>query len=301
LKKDILGIKDLPKEELLEILNLASAEKPKIQNKNFRDNSLKNTSVTTLFYENSTRTKISFLLASGYLGAITDDLNISTSSVSKGETLIDTGTRLDVMGTNIIVLRHSMTGSSHLLAKNVKASVINGGDGINEHPTQAMLDIFTIKEQKNNIKDLKIVISGDVSNSRVARSNIFGLSKLGANIVVCGSSTLISPHFQSLGVYITTNIKEAVKDADVVMALRIQKERQNTATFPSTSEYAKFFGINDEVLSYAKKDVLVMHPGPINRGVELSAKIIDSEKSLIDTQVENGIAVRMAVLKYLSN
>lgn len=300
-KKDLLGLRDMPANEILHLINMAKDEKPKIKNKNLRDDSLKNLSLTTLFYENSTRTKLSFLLAGEYLGAMADDLNIATSSVSKGETLIDTGITLDRMGTNVIVIRHSMVGSASLLAKNVTASVINGGDGSNEHPTQALLDMFTIQEYKGRIDGLKVAILGDIANSRVARSNIFGLTKLGAKVTLAGPSTLVSNRMEtSLGVTVTNDLKEAIKDADIIMGLRVQLERQKACNFPSLSEYARFFGMNSEHLKYAKDDALIMHPGPVNRGVELSTDLIDGERSIIYDQVENGIAMRMAILKYLA-
>ena len=299
MKRDLTGIKYLSKEDILHILSMAKDEKPKVKDKTLRDNHLKSTSLVTLFYENSTRTKISFLLAGEYLGAYTDDLNINTSSVTKGETLIDTCLTLDSMGTNVIVVRHAMTGVPHFISNYVCASVINGGDGINEHPTQALLDLFTIQQHKGGFKGLNVSIVGDIMNSRVARSNIFGLVKLGANVTVAGSSTLVSSYLQALGANVTTNVKSAVKNADVIMGLRIQLERQKALSFPSLSEYAKFFGIDKEMLSHAKSDTLIMHPGPVNRGVEFSTAVIDSEQSAIYEQVGNGIAVRMAVLKYL--
>ena len=299
-KKDLLGIKDLSAREIMCLLEMAKNEKPKIKNKQLRDSSLKNLSLTTLFYENSTRTKLSFLLAGEYLGAMADDLNIATSSVSKGETLIDTGLTLDRMGTNVIVIRHGMVGSAHLLARNVSASVINGGDGSNEHPTQALLDMFTIQEYKGDFKNLKVVILGDINNSRVARSNIFGLTKLGADVTLAGPATLVSRNMEeALGVVVTNDVTEAIKGADVIMGLRVQLERQQ-GNFPSLAEYSHFFGLSAEHLKFAKEDALIMHPGPVNRGVELSTDLIDGDRSVIYDQVENGIAVRMAILKYLA-
>ena len=299
MKKDLLGMKSMSQEEILYILELAAKEKPKVKDKSLRDSSLKNTSITTLFYENSTRTKISFLLAGEYLGATADDLNISTSSVAKGETLIDTATTLDSMGTNVIIVRHSMTGSANVVARNVNAHVINGGDGINEHPTQALLDMFTIQQKMGSFTGLKVAIIGDIANSRVARSNIFGLVKLGAHVTVAGPATLFSNNITALGASVTTDVKAAVDGADVVMGLRIQQERQKSSGFPNLNEYAHFFGVNNDMLTFAKKDAMIMHPGPVNRGVEFSTSVIDGKKSVINEQVENGIAVRMAVLKYL--
>jgi len=298
-RKDLLGLRDLSKQEILEILNTAAEMKDKIDNPSLRDDSLKHTSIATLFYENSTRTKMSFLMAGEYLGAKIDDLGIATSSVNKGESLVDTGLNLDQMGINIMIMRHSMTGASHLLAKNVQASVINAGDGTNEHPTQALLDLYTMRERMGGFEGLKVTILGDITHSRVARSNVFGLTKLGAKVVLAGPTTLLSDSMKSLGVEVTSDIKAAVADADVVMSLRIQLERQKAAAFPNLSEYSRLFGVNENVLKYAKANALVMHPGPVNRGVELSTEVIDGKQSVIYIQVKNGVAVRMALLKLL--
>lgn len=303
MKKDLLGIRELPKEIIIDILDEAKKLHPKILDKTKRDNSLVGTSMTTLFYENSTRTKISFLLAGQYLGALTSDLNVSTSSVQKGETLIDTGLNIDAMGTNIIVVRHGSTGAPHLLAKHVKASVINGGDGSNEHPTQSLLDIFTMREHLGDIQGLNVTIAGDINTSRVARSNLFALTKLGANVTLVGPRTLVSKGLESVldNVHVVDDIDEAVKNADVVMGLRIQKERQKEPKIASLREYRHFFGINQHVLEKAKEKAILMHPGPVNRGVEITATVLDSPKSVVLEQAGNGIAVRMAILKYLSN
>ncbi len=299
-RKDLLGLRDLSSDEIMTILNTAKEMKEKIDNPSLRTNDLSKSSIVTLFYENSTRTKMSFMLAGEYQGAIVKDLGVSTSSVSKGESLIDTGITLDQMGTNIMIIRHQLTGAAHILAKNVKASVINAGDGSNEHPTQALLDLYTIMERKGGFNGLKVVILGDISHSRVARSNAFGLTKLGAQVTLAGPSTLVSSSMQSLGVKVSTDIAGAIHDADVVMGLRIQFERQKNMPFPNLREYSSLFGVNDEILKYAKKDVLVMHPGPVNRGVELSTEVIDGKHSVINIQVKNGVAVRMAILKLLS-
>jgi aspartate carbamoyltransferase catalytic subunit len=244
---------------------------------------------------------MSFLLAGDYLGAVTNDLNIATSAVNKGETLIDTGQTLDAMGTQVIIIRHSKTGAPHLLANHVKASVINGGDGTNEHPTQALLDMFTIQQHKKSFEGLKVVIVGDIASSRVARSNVFALTKLGAEVVLAGPSTLLSGNMESLGgaVKTTVNVSDAIIDADVVMGLRIQKERHKAAAFPSLPEYIKFFGVTKEMMRRAKPDAIIMHPGPTNRGVELCADLIDGDQSVITEQVENGVAMRMAILQSL--
>lgn len=298
LTKDLLGLKDMSKEEILEILDTAKVMKQRIDDSSKRVDEIKGNTMITLFYENSTRTKTSFSLAGKYLGATVQDLGVSTSSVKKGESLIDTGKTLDQMGVSIMVMRHSSTGAPHILARNVNAHVINAGDGSNEHPTQALLDLFTISEYKENFEGLKVAIIGDISHSRVARSNVFGLKKLGADVTLAGPSTLLGSS-GLLGVKTTANIKEAIADADIVMGLRIQFERQKTTAFPGLSEYRELFGINSELLKYAKKDVLVMHPGPVNRGIELSTEVIDGKNSVINIQVKNGVAVRMAVLKLL--
>jgi len=279
--KDLLGIRYLSPFEILSIIHTAEKMKLKIDNKKLRENILENYNIVTLFYENSTRTKMSFSMAGKYLGAKVTDLGVATSSVNKGESLIDTGITLDQMGFDIMVIRHSMSGTANLLARNVKASVINAGDGINEHPTQALLDLFTIYEKKKNFQDLKVAIIGDIVHSRVARSNIFGLKKLGAEVVVCGPATLVDKNIECLGAKVTTDIKEALKDADVVMGLRIQLERQKGGLFPDLREYSQTFGVNKELMQYAKEDAILLHPGPVNRGVELTTELIDGEQSLI--------------------
>ena len=298
-RKDVLGLRDMSKEEILEILSVAKEMKQRIDHPHLRVDELRHTSIVTLFYENSTRTKTSFALAGKYLGATVQDLGIATSSVNKAESLIDTGKTLDQMRIEVMIMRNSLTGAPHVLARNVNAHVINAGDGSNEHPTQALLDLFTISEYKKSFEGLKVAIIGDISHSRVARSNVFGLQKLGADVTLAGPSTLLGSA-QLLKVKTTSDIKEAVKDADIVMGLRIQFERQKTTNFPGIGEYRELFGINREILKYAKKDVLVMHPGPVNRGVELSTDVIDGGNSVINIQVKNGVAVRMAILKLLA-
>ena len=299
--KDLLEIKSLSEDEILTILNTAKDMKKRIDNNYLRGDELKNKSVVTLFYENSTRTKMSFMLAADYLGAKPQDLGISTSSVNKGESLIDTGVTLDQMGINAIIIRHSLTGSSHLLAKNVNACVINAGDGSNEHPTQALLDMYSIIEKKGKIEGLNIAIIGDIANSRVARSNVFGLTKLGANVTLAGPSTLVSKNMEILSknVKVVNNIEEGIKNADVIMGLRVQFERQKKMPFPDTREYHQIFGLKEDMLKLAKVDVIIMHPGPVNRGVELSTQVIDGKNSIINEQVKNGVAIRMAILKLL--
>lgn len=303
MRKHLLGLKDTGREEIIEILDTAKELKPLVENPERRGNLLNKYSVLTLFYEDSTRTRVSFTMAAEYLGASVSDLAVSSSSVNKGETLVDTGINLAEMGINVMVIRHRMTGAPHLLAKAVDkyCSVVNAGDGTNEHPTQALLDLYTIREKLGGFDGIKVAIIGDVNHSRVARSNMFGLVKLGARLTLAGPSTLLSANMTRYheNVSATTNITEAVKDADVVMGLRVQLERQKAAAFPDLKEYSDLFGISPHVLSYAKKDALIMHPGPVNRGVELSGEVIDSSNSVIYEQVKNGVAVRMAILKRL--
>ncbi len=299
-KKDLLGIRDLSKEEIQIILELAKEKKAQMQKPLRRKHECVLYNMITLFYENSTRTKMSFTLAGKYLGMQVSDLGVQTSSVNKGESLIDTGFTLDQMGVDVIAIRHSMTGAPHLLAKNMKASVLHAGDGTNEHPTQALLDMFTILEKKNQIENLKVAIVGDIAHSRVARSNIFGLTKMGAKVVLGGPPTLVPSSMKSLGAEIAKDIPTAIQEADVIMGLRIQKERQKGGLFPDLREYAHCFGIHKELLALAKPDVLIMHPGPVNRGVELTTEIIDGEHSVIYDQVENGVAIRMAILHLLT-
>ena len=299
-KKDLLGIRDLSGEEIKMILDLAKEKKEQVLHPNKRAGECSNYTMTTIFYENSTRTKMSFSQAGQYLGMQVSDLGIQTSSVNKGESLVDTGITLDQMGIDLMVMRHSMTGAPHLLAKNVKASVINAGDGTNEHPTQALLDLFTILEEKKEIEGLKVAIIGDIAHSRVARSNIYGLTKLGAKVVLAGPATLVPSMMKSLGAEIAPDIPSAIQDADVVMGLRIQQERQKGGMFPDTREYAHCFGINEEMLKLAKPDVMVMHPGPVNRGVEMTSEVVDGPHSFIHKQVQNGVAIRMAILQLLA-
>ena len=298
--KDLLGLKDLTAEEIMLILDTAKTMKYILTSNNKKTPHLQGKSVVTLFYENSTRTRLSFELASKYLGASSANISSSVSSVQKGETLIDTGKTIDAMGADVIIIRHPMSGAPHLLAKNVKASVINAGDGMNEHPTQALLDMFTIIDKKGTLKGLKVAILGDIYHSRVASSNIWGMTKLGAEVSVAGPSTLIPPGIEKLGVKVFNTIQEALIDADVVMGLRIQKERQKKGLFPTIREYAHFFGLDEKRLKMAKDDAILLHPGPVNRGIELSTSVIDSDQSFINEQVTNGVAIRMALLYLLT-
>jgi len=298
--KDLLGLKDLSVEEIYEILDTAKGMKKLILSGDKHSDLLKGKAMVTLFYENSTRTRSSFELAAKYLGASEVNISVATSSVQKGETLIDTGKNLDAMQVDFIVIRHQMAGAPKLLAENVRASVLNGGDGMHEHPTQALLDICTLREKFGKIEGLKVAILGDIKHSRVAMSNLFGLKKLGAEVYMYAPATMMPKEIERLGAHVCKSREEAIEGADVVMGLRIQLERQNGGLFPSLSEYSRYYGVNDGLLKYAKKGALVLHPGPVNRGVELTPQVIDGEKSVILEQVTNGVAVRMALLKLLN-
>lgn len=299
-RKDLLGLRDATAEEIIEILDTAELMKTVVTSNNKRTPHLQGRSIMTVFYENSTRTRLSFELAAKYMSGSASSMSASASSVQKGETLIDTARTLDAMGTDVMILRHPMSGAAHLMARNVRASVINAGDGTNEHPTQALLDMFTMREKKGGLKGLRVAIIGDIKHSRVARSNIYGLTKVGASVVVAGPDTLLQPGLDQLGAEVTDKIDDAIKGADVVMGLRIQLERQKKGLFPSVNEYHKYFGVTEERLSLARPDALVMHPGPVNRGLELSTAVIDGPQSVIDEQVTNGVAVRMSLLFLLT-
>ena len=301
MKKDLLGLQNLSCEDLLRILENAKRMKEVVLSENDRLDNLAGRSVVTLFYENSTRTRLSFELAAKYLGADVANITASGSSVEKGESLIDTVKTIDAMGTDIIAMRHSSSGAPQIVAPLVDASVINAGDGMHEHPTQALLDIFTIMEKKGSIAGLKVAIVGDIEHSRVVRSNIYALKTLGADVSLGGPSTLIPKGMEKLGVKVFKSVQEAMIDADVVMALRIQLERQKSGLFPSLAEYNRFFGIDEKRLMFAKDDAFIMHPGPVNRGVELSSEIVDGDRSAICRQVTNGVAVRMSVMDWLIN
>lgn len=298
--KDILGLENISADEISYILETAKEMKKTVNSSMKKVNYLQGRSVVTLFYENSTRTRVSFELAAKYMGAQAVNVSVATSSVAKGETLIDTGKTLEAMGTDIVVIRHPQAGAPHLLAKNISASVINAGDGMHEHPTQALLDMMTMMEAFGTLSGLKVAIIGDIYHSRVARSNIIGLTKMGAQVNLFAPSTLLPPGIEKLGAKVFPNIYDAVADCDVVMGLRIQLERQKKCLFPSINEYARFFGINPENIKGAKKNALWMHPGPVNRGVEMTSAIIDADNSVINKQVTNGVAVRMALLYLLT-
>lgn len=298
-RRDLLGIRDLSAAEIIGILDTAE---------NFREinareikkvPTLRGKTVINLFFENSTRTRTSFELAAKRLSADAVNISISSSSVAKGETLLDTALNLDAMAPDCIVVRHSSAGVPHQLAKVSKAAIVNAGDGANEHPTQALLDAMTIREHKKAIKGLEVAIVGDILHSRVARSNIHLLTKLGAKVRVAGPNTLVPPDFGHLvesDLQVMPKIEDAIAGADVVMILRIQRERQDSAYFPTLREYAIHYGLTNERLDLAKKDAIVLHPGPMNRGIEISSEVADSSRSLILDQVKYGVAVRMAVL-----
>lgn len=298
--KDILGLKDMSAGEIEYILDTAKTMKLILMSKNKKTPHLQGKSIVTLFYENSTRTRLSFELASKYMSASSANIASANSSVAKGETLIDTGRTINMMGADIVIMRHSMSGAPHLLAKHLEASVINAGDGMNEHPTQGLLDIFTIREKKGSLKGLKIAIIGDIYHSRVARSNIWGMTKLGAEVYVAGPTTMMPPEIERIGVKAFNTIHEAIIDVDVIVGLRIQGERQKNGLFPTIREYHRFFGLDENRLKFAREDALVLHPGPVNRGVEMTSSIIDGNQSLINEQVTNGVAVRMALMYLLT-
>lgn len=300
MKQDLLGLKGLSADEIKNILDTAKSMKMILTNPTKKTPHLQGKTVVTLFYENSTRTRMSFELAAKYMSANAANISASGSSVAKGETLIDTAETINAMSTDILVMRHNMSGAPNLIAPLVSASVVNAGDGMNEHPTQALLDMFTMIEKKGSIEGLKVAIIGDIAHSRVVRSNIYGLQKLGAEVCVGGPSTLMPQGIDEMGVKAFTTVHEAIVDADVVMGLRIQLERQKKGLFPSVREYSRFFGIDEKRLNLAKPDALVMHPGPVNRGVEFSSSVIDGSQSVINEQVTNGVAVRMAVMYLLS-
>jgi aspartate carbamoyltransferase catalytic subunit len=295
-KKDLLGLEQLSEAEINLILDTAGSFKEISERPVKKVPALRGKTVVMLFVEPSTRTRTSFELAAKRLSADTISIAASTSSLQKGETLKDTVKNIEAMKIDAIVIRHSAAGAPHILAEVVRPSVINAGDGSHEHPTQGLLDMFTIKEKKGRIKGLNVSIIGDIMHSRVARSNIWGLTKLGANVTVCGPATLMPLEIEKMNVKVTNNIKAAIEQADVLNILRIQIERQKDKFFPSIREYIMKFGIDMEKLKCAKKDVLIMHPGPVNRGVELSPEVADGPYSVILHQVTNGIAVRMAVL-----
>ncbi len=294
--RHILGMDDLSRQDIFQILDLAT----KIKSQKIKlENSLSGKTIINLFFEPSTRTRMSFEIAAKRLGATTLNITGSGSSVVKGETLVDTAKNLDAMNPDCLIMRHSSSGAPYVISKILNTPMINAGDGFHEHPTQALLDLFTICEAKGKISGLTVLIVGDIAHSRVARSDIYGLKKMGAKIIVCGPPTLIPPEAQKLGIEVSYDLKSSVKKADVVMMLRIQEERQDRIQFPSKKEYVRYFGLNSETLKLAKPNVIIMHPGPLNREIEISSDVADGPYSMILNQVTNGVVVRMALLSLL--
>ncbi|MBI5746348.1 MAG: aspartate carbamoyltransferase catalytic subunit [Nitrospirae bacterium] len=298
--KDLLGIRELETDEIGLILDTAESLKEVSSRDIKKVPALRGKTVVNLFFEPSTRTRTSFELAAKRLSADLLNISIATSSVVKGETLFDTAKNLEAMMADIIVIRHSSSGAPDRLARRLKSSVINAGDGSHEHPTQALTDLYTIRERKGGLSGLIVTIVGDIAHSRVARSNIYALVKMGADVRVAGPPTMMPAGIDKLGVRVYHDLDEALSGADVVMMLRLQLERQGKALFPSIREYSRLYGLNSERLKFAKKDALVMHPGPVNRGVEITSDLADGVSSVIMDQVTNGIAVRMAVIYLLS-
>lgn len=300
--RHLLGIKNLTKEDISLILSTAEQFKEVLQRPVKKVPSLRDVTIVNLFYESSTRTRFSFELAEKRLSADVINFSTSGSSVSKGETLLDTVNNILSMKVNMVVLRHSASGAPHFLANHIPAAIINAGDGINEHPTQALLDAFTIKEKLGKLNGVKVAIIGDIMHSRVSMSNIYLLTKMGAKVTVCGPPTLIPKYIrEAFGVEVNYNLKETLDWCDVANVLRIQLERQDQVLFSSLREYNLAYGVSKNLLDSLKKEIIVMHPGPVNRGVELDSDVMDSKQSVILQQVENGVAVRMAVLYLLSN
>ena len=297
--KDLLGMADLSAEEIQFILDTASSLKEISARTIKKVPTLRGRTVATLFYEPSTRTRMSFEIAAKRLSADTVNLTVSASSAVKGEVLADTAHNLEAMRPDLLVIRHQASGAPHFLAKKLKCGVINAGDGLHEHPTQALLDLLTILDAKGRLAGLKVAIVGDIAHSRVARSNIHGLTRMGAEVVVAGPATMMPPYLDTLGARVAYSLEEAVKDADVIMMLRLQLERMGQMYLSTLREYATYFGLALRHLELAKEDAIIMHPGPLNRGVEISPEVADGPRSVILEQVTNGVAVRMAVLLLL--
>ena len=298
-RKDILGLQEMTPEEMRLILDTAASHKEILSRPIKKVPILRGKSICTLFYENSTRTRTSFELAAKIMSADTTSISVAGSAINKGESFKDTLLTLEAMGIDLFVIRHGASGSPQFAGQIVKSHVINAGDGTHEHPTQGLLDMLTILENKGKFEGLKVLIVGDITHSRVARSNIWGLSKMGAEVRVCGPSTLLPAEIEKLPVKVFTDLDEALHGADVVNVLRIQLERMDRGFFPSVREYSRLFGINKDRLRKAKSDVFVLHPGPMNRGVEISPEVADGEFAVITDQVTNGVAVRMAILYLL--
>jgi aspartate carbamoyltransferase catalytic subunit len=295
-RKDLLGIRELSTGEIEYILNTASSFKEI----NFRPikkvPTLRGKTIIHLFYEPSTRTRTSFDIAAKRLSADTFSITTSSSSMVKGETFLDTLKNLEAMKPDVFIIRHSASGTAHRMARRTSASIVNAGDGMHEHPSQALLDMLTIRDHKGRLDGLTVAIIGDITHSRVARSNIWGLTKMGAKVICCGPPTVIPADLDTLGVEVSYRVDQVIPEADVLMVLRLQRERQDQGLLPSLREYACYYGLNNERLTKAKQDVLIMHPGPINRGVEITPEVADGPHSVILDQVTNGVAVRMAIL-----
>ena len=295
-RKDLLGLEELSREEIELVLSTAASFKEVSTREIKKVPALRGKTVVNLFYEPSTRTRVSFEVAAKRLSADVINIATETSSVKKGETLTDTGRNIEALKADVIVIRHNSSGAPAMLARHLKISVVNAGDGWHEHPTQALLDMFTLKEKLGRIEGLNVAIVGDIAHSRVARSNIWGLTKLGARVTVCAPEILIPPEIEKMGARVSHDIDETLKGMDAVNVLRMQFERDSAGAFPGQLDYFKIFGITEERLAKVKKDIVVMHPGPINRGIEMSSEVADGANSVILEQVTNGIAVRMAVL-----
>ena len=301
IKNNLLGIKELSLQEIDLIFETADNFKDVINRPIKRVPSLRDITIANIFFENSTRTKLSFELAEKRLSADVINFSSSSSSVKKGETLIDTVNNILSMKVDMVVIRHSSPGAPHFLAKHIDSKIVNAGDGTHEHPTQALLDAYSIRERLGSIEGKKVVIVGDIMHSRVALSNIFALQKLGAEVMVCGPATLIPKYIGTLGVKVELDIKKALNWCDAANILRIQLERQRMPYFPSLREYILYYGVNEEIVKALEKEIIILHPGPINRGIELTSKVADSDNALILDQVENGVAVRMAILYLLAS
>ncbi len=299
-RRHLLGLEDLSREELEHILDTAAGFKEVSTRSIKKVPALRGKVVVNLFFEDSTRTRTSFALAASRLSADVLEFSAKTSSVSKGETLRDTARNIEAMGVDLVVVRHSAAGAPHYLTRCIEPSVVNAGDGQHEHPTQGLLDLFTIREMKGRIKGLKVAIVGDIAHSRVARSDLFGLRKFGAEVTLIGPATLLPKGFEDMGASLSCDLDEVIGRVDVVNMLRVQNERITSSVFPSLQEYSRLFGLTRERLARAKPDLLVMHPGPINRGVEMASDVADGAQSAILRQVSNGLAVRMAVLFLLN-
>ena len=295
-RKDLIGLEILSREEIETILKTAKSFKEISTRSIKKVPALRGKTVVNLFFEPSTRTRTSFELAAKRLSADVLSFDVSTSSVSKGETIVDTAKNIEAMKVDCFIVRHSVAGAPELISKNIDASVINAGDGCHEHPTQALLDLFTVEEVFGKINGIKITIVGDILHSRVARSDIWGFTKLGAKVIVCGPPPLIPSGIEKIGVEVTYNMEEAIERSDIIYLLRLQKERQKENFLPSLKEYSLIYGVNEDRIKKINKNIFIMHPGPLNRGVEIKSETADRENSLILHQVTNGIAVRMAVL-----